>query len=288
MKLGVITDGISRDLGHALSVMDEFGLDHAELQFIGDKEVGDLDKAERGAVRDLIRGHDKQVACISRHLFAGMRMDDARPADAAHRKHMDALKRCIEMAQELSCPLVRIMTGKKEMILWGQNGAEKWNVAKGAWEAQLPLIAPAVDLARSEGITLVVETGNGTMVNSCWTARKLIDDLDAKDVLKVLWDPANNCWAHELAWPDGYETLAGGYLGHVHIKDVQVDTPKASLEVRPMGEGQLADQFRPIAEALRRDDYDGVISFESVYHPGDGDYEAGFRQNIGRFKEIFG
>ena len=40
MKLGVITDGISRDLGHALAVMDEFGLDHAELQFIGDKEVG--------------------------------------------------------------------------------------------------------------------------------------------------------------------------------------------------------------------------------------------------------
>ena len=29
-------------------------------------------------------------------------------------------------------------------------------------------------------MTLVVETGNGTMVNSNWTARKLIDDLDAK------------------------------------------------------------------------------------------------------------
>ena len=29
------------------------------------------------------------------------------------------------------------------------------------------------------------------------------DDLDAKDTLKVLWDPANNCWCHELAWPDG-------------------------------------------------------------------------------------
>lgn len=54
------------------------------------------------------------------------------------------------------------------------------------------------------------------------------------------------------------------------------------------GEGQLADQFRPMADALRADGYDGVISFESVYHPGDGDFEAGFRQNIGVFKEIFG
>ena len=288
MKLGVITDGISRNLGLALSVMDEYALEYAELQFIGEKEVGDLDRAERASALDLIRKHEKRVACISRHLFAGMRMDESKPGDALHQKHMDALKRCIDMAHEFSCPLVRIMTGKKEMILWGSHGAEKWNVTKGAWDAQLPLIAPAVDLARKEGVRLVVETGNGTMVNSCWTGRKLIDDLDAKDVLKVLWDPANNCWAHELAWPDGYETVADGYVGHIHIKDVRVDTPKATLEVRPMGQGQLADHFRPMADALRKDKYDGVISFESVYHPGDGDYEAGFRQNIGLFKEIFG
>jgi sugar phosphate isomerase/epimerase len=288
MKLGVITDGISRNLGHALGVMDEFGLDHAELQFIGDKEVGDLDRTERAAALGLIHRHGKQVSCISRHLFAGMVMNASRPGDEVHTRHMDALKRCIEMAHEFDCRTVRIMTGKKEMILWGLNGAEKWNVAHGAWDAQLPLIAPAVEVARANGITLVVETGNGTMVNSCWTARKLIDDLDAGDTLKVLWDPANNCWAHETAYPDGYETLHGGYLGHMHIKDVFADTPKATLEVRPMGEGQLAGQFGPIAEALRADGYGGVISFESVYHPGNGDYEAGFRQCIGAFKRIFG
>ena len=185
-------------------------------------------------------------------------------------------------------PLVRIMTNKKEQILWGRGGAEKWNVAKGAWDATLPLIAPAVELARSEGLTLVVETGNGTMVNSNYTGRKLIDDLDAKDTLKVLWDPANNCWCHELAYPDGYEELRGGYLGHVHIKDVLVDTPRATLEVRRMGEGQLADLFQPMADALRADAYDGVISFESVYHPGNGDFEAGFRRCIDAFKQTFG
>jgi sugar phosphate isomerase/epimerase len=287
MKLGVITDGISRNLAHALAVMDEFGLDYAELQFIEDKEVGDLDKAERARALELVRKHGKTVSCISRHLFAGMPMATSKPGDKLHTRHMDALKRCIEMAHEFSCPNVRIMTGKKEMILWGLHGAEKWNVAHGAWDAQLPLIAPAVEVAKTEGITLVVETGNGTMINSCWTGRKLIDDLGAKGTLKILWDPANNCWAHEVAWPDGYEVMKGGYLGHIHIKDVQVDTPKATLEVRPMLKGQLADQFHPIANALRADGYDGAISFESVYHPGNGDFEAGFRQCIGDFKRIF-
>ena len=75
------------------------------------------------------------------------------------------------------------------------------------------------------------------MVNSNYTGRKLIDDLDGKDVLKVLWDPANNCWCHETAFPDGYN---------------------------------------------------GVVSFESVYHPGNGNFEAGFRMNIEKFKSLYG
>ncbi len=287
MKLGVICDGISRDLAHALNVMDEFDLEYAELQFVGEKEVGDHSKEEIADIKALLDKHSKPVSCLSRHIFAGMTTAN-RPGDELHTKHMDALKRVFEMAHELGSPLVRIMTSKKEQILWGLNGAERWNVAKGAWDSLPPLIAPAVEIAKMEGLTLVVETGNGTMVNSNYTARKLIDDLDAKDTLKVLWDPANNCWCHELAHPDGYEELRDGYLGHIHIKDVIVDTPRATLEVSKMGEGQLADLFHPIKNALRTDNYSGVISFESVYHPGNGDFEAGFRQCIGLFKQIFG
>jgi sugar phosphate isomerase/epimerase len=286
MKLGVICDGISRDLAHTLKVMDEFDLEYAELQFVGDTEVGDHSKQEIAQIKALLENHGKPVSCLSRHVFAGMTTAN-RPGDELHVKHMDALKRVIEMAHELGSPLVRIMTSKKEQILWGRNGAEKWNVAHGAWDTLPPLIAPAVELAKAEGVRLVVETGNGTMVNSNYTARKLIDDLDAKDTLKVLWDPANNCWCHEVAYPDGYEEVRDGYLGHVHIKDVLVDTPRATLEVREMGKGQLADQFEPMAAAMKADGYDGVISFESVYHPGDGDFEAGFRQSIGLFKQLY-
>ena len=287
MKLGVICDGISRDLSHAVDVMDEFGLEYAELQFVGDHEVGDHSHQEIAEIDALLRARGKPVSCLSRHVFAGLTTANT-AGDPEHTKHMDALKRVIDMAHVVGAPLVRIMTNKKEQILWGHGGAEKWNVAHGAWDKTLPLIAPAVDLARRENITLVVETGNGTMVNSNYTARKLIDDLDAKDVLRVLWDPANNCWCHERAFPDGYDAVRGGYLGHVHIKDVVVDTPRATLTIKEMGQGQLADQFAPMAAAMKADGYAGVISFESVYHPGNGDFEAGFRACIDRFKAIFG
>jgi len=287
MKLGVICDGISRNLSHAIDVMDEFELEYAELQFVGEKEIGDHNPQEIREIKALLAGRGKPVSCLSRHIFAGMTSAN-KPGDKLHTQHMDALKRVIAMAHELDSPLVRIMTSKKEQILWGSHGAEKWNIAHGAWDALLPLIAPACELARSEKITLVVETGNGTLVNSNYTARKLIDDLDAKDVLQVLWDPANNCWCHERAYPDGYLEVAEGYLGHIHIKDVMVDTPRATLEVRPMGHGQLADQFVPMATALKSDNYSGVVSFESVYHNGDGNFENGFRQGVNVFKELFG
>jgi sugar phosphate isomerase/epimerase len=214
MKLGVICDGISRDLAHTVDVMDEFGLEYAELQFVGDTEVGDHSDAEIREIDTLLRDRGKPVSCLSRHIFAGMTVAN-KAGDELHTRHMDALKRVVSMAHTVGSPLVRIMTPKKEQILFGAHGAEKWNVAHGAWDAILPLIAPAVDVARDAGVILAVETGNGTMVNSNYTGRKLIDDLDAKDALKVLWDPANNCWCHERAFPDGYAEVKDGYLGHV-------------------------------------------------------------------------
>lgn len=286
MKLGVICDGISRDLAHTLDVMDDFAIEYAELQFVWDAEVGDHSAQQIRKMDAMLRDRGHPVCCLSRHIFAGMSKEN-KPGDALHTRHMEALKRVIDMAHVVGSPLVRIMTPRKEQILWGSHGAEQWNVAKGAWEAMLPLIAPAVEAARDAGVILVVETGNGTMVNSNWTARKLIEDLDAGDVLKILWDPANNCWCHEVCYPDGYEA-ARDHLGHIHVKDVQVDTPRATLEVRPMGQGQLAGQYPLLADALRADGYDGVVSFESVYHPGNGDFEAGFRQNVGLFRDWFG
>ncbi|MEP1576190.1 MAG: sugar phosphate isomerase/epimerase, partial [Roseibium album] len=95
MKLGVICDGISRDLKHALTVMDEFGLDHAELQFVGEKEVGDHTKEEIAGIKALLDGHGKPVSCLSRHVFAGMTTAN-RAGDELHTKHMDALKRVME------------------------------------------------------------------------------------------------------------------------------------------------------------------------------------------------
>jgi len=286
-KLGVLTDGISRDLRHALGVMAEVGLTHAELQFVGDKEVGDLSPAEMKEAKGLIDGHGLAVSCISRHNFAGMAVRDIAVGDAAHTKHMDGLKRCIDMAHEFGSPLVRIMSFNKEMILFASHGADHWQMAKGAWDRLPTLLAPPVRLAEDEGVTLVLETGNNAMVTSGQLGRRLVDEIGSKH-LKILWDPANSLYCTEPAYPDGFEALRRGALGHIHMKDSIVAIATATVEARELGTGQMAPFLEPIAAGLKADGYDGAISLESIYRPDGGDFEDGFRASVKTFKAIFG
>jgi hypothetical protein len=57
MNLGVITDGISRDLNHALKVAREFDLDYAELQYVWDKEIGDHSSSEMSEIKVLLNNY---------------------------------------------------------------------------------------------------------------------------------------------------------------------------------------------------------------------------------------
>ncbi len=286
-NLGVITDGISRDLRHALGVMTEVGLTHAEFQFIGDKEVGDLSPQERKDAKSMVDDHGLSVSCISRHNFAGAAVRDVEVGDAFHTKHMDGLKRSIEMAHEFGSPLVRIMSFNKEMILFASHGADHWQMAQGAWDHLPTLLEPPVRLAEAEGVTLVLETGNNAMVTSGQLGRRLVDEMGSEH-LKILWDPGNSLYCTEPAYPDGYEALRGGALGHIHMKDAIVQIAKATVEARELGTGQMVPHLEPIAAGLKADGYKGAISLESIYRPDGGDFEDGFRASVGTFKRIFG
>ena len=285
-KLGVITDGISRDFEQALAAINEHGLTHAELQYLWDVEVGDLSDAQLDKTQRLVKAHGVAVSCISRHVFGGLSLMELDANSPAYREHLSALGRCIDMAQALGCSLARIMSFRKEMILFGGQGAEQWVVTRGAWDKLLSLVAPAVALAESRGITLAVETGNNAMINSAWLAGKLIDEIGSPH-LRVLWDPANSLYCAEKAYPDGYDALRGK-LAHIHIKDALADMPRARVDSVELGAGQMVPYLDDIAAALTNDGYTGSVSLESVYCPPGGTFADGFRASAGRFKALFG
>ena len=227
-----------------------------------------------------------EVSCISRHNFSGIGVHEINIGDNTYNQHMEKFKECIGMAQRLGSPLVRIMSFKKEMVLFGEHGAEKWNVSEGAWSKLVELLTPVVKLAKEEGIMLVVETGNNAMITSCFLGKKLIDDLETKH-LKVLWDPANALYCGENPSKNALDSMVGGYLGHVHMKDVEVAIHQATIKCVALGEGQMAPHLSKISDRLTEIGYEGSMSLESVYRPDGGDFEDGFNASISKYKTFF-
>ncbi len=286
MKLGVITDGISRDLERALDVMAKCNLRYPELQFVWDREVGDHSAEQIARMKALVDQRGMEVSCISRHNFGGLPVMQTEVGDDVFEAHVAGLRRCIGLAKTLGTDLVRIMSFKKEMILFGYNGAEDWIVTSGAWDKLVKLLAIPVQIAEEEGVTLVVETGNNAMITSGFLGRKLIDELGSQH-LKLLWDIPNTMYCTDVPFPDAYDEIRD-YIGHIHIKDAKADIARATVGFYPLGEGDVGPYMAPIADALKRDGYAGAISYESVYRPAGGTYEDGFQASVATFKEVFG
>ena len=286
MKLGVITDGISRDLEHALTVMAEYDLKYPELQFVWDREVGDHDAEQVARIKAIVDQHGMEVSCISRHNFGGLPVLQTEVGDEVFEAHVAGLRRCIELAKTLGTNLIRVMSCKKEMILFGYNGAEEWIVSSGAWEQLIRLMAVPVQIAEEEGVTLVVETGNNAMITSGFLGRKLIDELGSNH-LKLLWDIPNTMYCSDVPFPDAYEEIRD-YIGHIHIKDAKANIARATVGFYPLGEGDVGPYMQDIADALKQDGYAGAISYESVYRPEGGTFEDGFRASVAKLKDVFG
>ena len=280
-KLGVITDGISRDFEYALDTMVEAGLAYVELQYLWEKQVGDLMDADVARVKGLIDARNLKVSCISHHNLSALPVDTAVVAPA-YREHITTLQRCIDIAKALGTDLVRIFSFRKEMVLFGAEPI----VSEGTWAALLDRLEEPLRIADDAGITLVIETAISGNVTSALLARKLIDELGAPH-LKVLWDPCSSLYCTEVPYPDGYEVIRE-HIAHVHLKDGIVNLPAATFDFCAMRQGQMAPYYNDIVSALKRDGYEGAVSLESVYTPVGGTREDGFRESLPVFMELMG
>ena len=280
-KLGTITDGISRDFEYALDTMVETGLEYVELQYLWEKQVGDLTAADVERVKGLIDARNLKVSCISHHNLSALPVDTAVVAPA-YREHITTLQRCINVAQALGTNLVRIFSFQKEMVLFGAEPV----ISEGAWTTLMNRLEEPLQIADTAGITLVMETAISGNVTSALLARKLIDELDVPH-LKVLWDPCSSLYCTEVPYPDGYEAIRE-HIVHVHLKDGVVNLPAATFDFCAMRQGQMDPYYNDIVSALKRDGYEGAISLESVYTPVGGTREDGFRESLPVFMELMG
>ncbi len=272
-KIGIITDGISRNFEYALNTMVETGLEYVELQYLWEKQIGELTDADVEQVKSLIQARNLKVSCISHHNLAGIPVDTSMDTQE-YRDQLNTLQRCIEIAQTLGTNLVRIFSFSKEMVLFGAEPI----VSEGAWLTLLNRLEEPLQMAEDANITLVIETAISSNITSALLARKLIDELGTNH-LRVLWDPCSSLYCTETPYPDGYEIIRD-HIAHIHLKDGIVNLPAATFDFCAMGQGQMVSYYTDIMNVLKRDRYQGTISFESVYTPKNGTREDGFRESL--------
>ena len=91
----------------------------------------------------------------------------------------------------------------------------------------------------------------------------------------------------EEPFPTGYER-GRRHIRHIHVKDVHVDIPRATVQFRALGTGHLAPYLVDIAAALRRDGYLGVVSLEANYQPTGDAPGSSFAASVEHFRRVFG
>jgi len=270
--LAVFTDDIDQDLDHALDVIQNLGLKWVEILSAWGKNLADHTEPTVLEVCKTIRQRGLRVRCVAAPVFkchlgqmgtAAAETHYAAPRDEAG--EMEILRRAIRIAKTLDTTLVRCFSF--------------WHIAghpAAFWPALRQRFLEALELARREGITLVLENDYECNLRTGAETARLLDEL-ASPNLRLLWDPGNAYFAGETPFPDGYRRVKH-LIGHVHLKDAVRDpvTGKAQWVALGTGEVDLLGQVRALAE----DGYRGVLTMENHYTPVGGSPEDGVRESF--------
>jgi sugar phosphate isomerase/epimerase len=277
-KLSVFTDEITQDFGRALEIASgEFGLGYVELRGLWGKNIMALDDKDIAEARDLLEHYRLRVSSVAGPLFkvdwpgapvSKFSQRDKFGADYTFEQQQEILERGLELARAFRTDHLRCFD------FWRLEDPKPHRAAID------DVLRKAALKAGRRGVTLVME--NEYACNTA-TAAEAARTLAAVKVpsFKLNWDPGNSAFRGETPYPDGYNLLPKGRVGHVHCKDV-VRNPDGTYAWMAVGRGLIdfAGQFR----ALKRDGYRGPVVLETHWR-GTGSAEESTRQSMAGLKE---
>lgn len=278
-KLSVFTDEITQDFGRALEIAaGEFQLGYVELRALWGKNIMALDDKEIAEARALLERHRLRVSSIAGPLFKvdwpGAPVSKFSPprdkfgADYTYEQQQEILERGLELARAFRTDHLRCFD------FWRLEDPKPHRAAIDE------VLRKAAARAGRRGVTLVMENEYACNTATAAEAARTLAAVKSPS-FKLNWDPGNSAFRGETPYPDGYNLLPKGRVGHVHCKDV-VRNPDGTFSWMAMGRGLIdfVGQFR----ALKRDGYRGPVVLETHWR-GAGTAEESTRQSMAGMKE---
>lgn len=277
--LGVFTDEISHDFGHALDVSAELGIGYLQLRTYQGKNLIDLDWGTLEKVREIVLERRFKVVAIASPLLK-CPLPESPPirggdhfsvTERGYDRQMEVLAKSIEIARFFDTNLVRCFA------FW--RGAAPFEEVRGAIAERM---RPLVAFAEREGIVLGLENEYACYASTGAETRALIDAVNSR-ALRVTWDPANAVVGGERAYPDGYEKVRE-FIVDVHLKDATYSRRESKPDWKPVGEGAV--DTKGLIAALMHDGYVGAVSLEGHYAPPGTTKEDGIRRSFSNLTHI--
>jgi L-ribulose-5-phosphate 3-epimerase len=277
-RISVITDEISQDFGHACQVASEqFGMRWVEIRGLWNKNSANLDSREIAEALRWLRKYNLRVTDIASPLFKvdwpGAPKSKFSPQDSqfganfTYAQQGEVLERLIDLAKKFSTDRIRCFD------FWRLEDPAPYR------EAINQVLVQAADKAGKAGLLLVLENEPACNTATAAEAAKVLAAVRSPHLM-LNWDPGNAAMRGETPYPDGYNLLPKGRIGHCHAKDI-VRT-KNGYEWAAMGRG-IIDWVGQFA-ALKRDGYRRAVSLETHWH-GAGTPEASSIQSWGGMKQ---
>jgi len=273
-KLGIITDEITEDFGHALDFISGYSLAYCELRELWRKNIMNLGREDLDRAKQLLEQHHLQVSDIASPIFKynlpevpaqPERVDTFRAA-FTDKDSEDLLHKSFELADFFGTRKVRIFAYLRVR-------AED---AERAYPHVRDRLAKAAEKAAQHGIILVLENEHTCNVGTGEELGRILRDIGSPH-LRGNWDPANAVMLNEVPFPDGYRACRG-LFAHMHAKDVKRDPQTGHASWAPVGGGSL--DWRGQIKALVDDKYDGTLSLETHYRRPDGNKEESTRESL--------
>ena len=188
---------------------------------------------------------------------------------------LEGLKRVIEIAKRLGCPIVTLCTGTRDPDdMWRRHPD---NDLPDAFRDLVEQAKAAAGVAEAHGITLGVEPEVSNTIDSAAKARRLMDEVGSAR-LKIVMDGANIFHRGELARMREMLDEAFALLGHdivlAHAKDLDRDGEAGHL---PAGKGVL--DYPYYLELIRESGFNGGLILHALKPPEAPDRVAFVRRS---------
>lgn len=260
MKLGIVSDEISRDFGTALCVCRQLGIERVEIRNLSEGRAPMCGDAAMAAAERMAREQETEITALSPGLFK--LTDD----EAAFRREMSEIyPRAAEWAHRWKLPGL-IVFGFHKPGATEASAPEFSSANPPAW--LMDCLAEAGERAAADGLDLMIEPEPVCWCDSGRATVELIRRVGSR-ALKVNYDPGNVAWLEDRDPIDELEVVRP-LIANVHVKDLKPLVMGPGFpEWVPAGEGMI--DYRAHFRAL--EGYTGPVSLEP--HMGE----------IGRCKE---